>query len=169
MRKSKQTCEILKDVMMGACHSPKTLAPAASIEPEPAEEGSSQYVPETTDGQEGPPPPLGQSDPYELDGVVEEVGEIAESETLKKCSALLDDFPIVGDVEVIDYNPEGEWAPSITGTPAQYLKERLTVPRSVLQKPTIEKTHIVLIIRLFVSYSGKNVIIGCDRFDEVFV
>ena len=135
----------VSSMMMGACHSPKTPASAASNEPEPTVEAASQQVPETADGQEVPPPP-GQSDPYEVDGIVEEVGEIPESETPKKCSALPDDFPVVGDVEVIDYDPEGEWVPSITGTPAQYLKERLSVPRSILQNPTIEKTHIVLII-----------------------
>jgi len=135
----------VSSIMMGACHSPKTPAPAASNEPEPAVETVSQHVPEATDGQEVPPPP-GQSDPSELVEVVLGIIGEPESDTPKKCSTLTDDFPVVGDIEVIDYDPEGEWVPSIAGTPAQYLKERLTVPRSILQNPTIEKTHIVLII-----------------------
>ena len=67
----------VSSMMMGACHSPKTPAPAASNEPEPAVETTSQQVSETADGQEVPPPP-GQSDPYEVDGIVEEVGEIPD-------------------------------------------------------------------------------------------
>ena len=67
----------VSSMMMGACHSPKTPAPAVGNEPEPAVEATSRQVSEEADGQEVPPPP-GQSDPYELDGVVEEVGEIAE-------------------------------------------------------------------------------------------
>ena len=65
----------VSSMMMGACHSPKTSAPAASNAPEPAVEATSQQVPEDTDGQEIPPPP-GQSAPYELNGVVEEVGRL---------------------------------------------------------------------------------------------
>ena len=64
-------------MMMGACHSPKTPAPAASNEPEPTVEATSQQVQEAADGQEVPPPP-GQSDPYEVDGIVEEVGKIPD-------------------------------------------------------------------------------------------
>lgn len=67
----------VSSMMMGACHSPKTPAPAAGNEPEPAVEAAAQQVSEEADGQDVPPPP-GQSDPYELDGIVEEVGEIAE-------------------------------------------------------------------------------------------
>jgi len=64
-------------VMMGACHSPKTPAPTASNEPESTVEATSQPVPEAADEQEIPPPP-GQSDPYEVDGIVEEVGKIPD-------------------------------------------------------------------------------------------
>jgi len=64
-------------MMMGACHSPKTPATPAGSEPEPTVEATSQQVQEAADGQEVPPPP-GQSDPYEVDGIVEEVGKIAE-------------------------------------------------------------------------------------------
>ena len=67
----------VSSIMMGACHSPKTPATAASNEPEPAVEAVSQQVPEAADGQEVPPPP-GQSDPYEVDGIVEEVGKIPD-------------------------------------------------------------------------------------------
>ena len=79
----------VSSMMMGACHSPKTPAPAASNEPEPAVEAASQQVPETTEGQEVPPPP-GQSDPYEVDGIIEEVGEIPDlpenSPTPNRCT-----------------------------------------------------------------------------------
>jgi len=67
----------VSSMMMGACHSPKTPAPATGNAPEPAVEATSRQVSEEADGQDVPPPP-GQSDPYELDGVVEEVGKIAE-------------------------------------------------------------------------------------------
>ena len=67
----------VSSMMMGACHSPKTPAPAAGNAPEPAVEATSQQVSENADGQDAPPPP-GKSLPYELDGIVEEVGEIAE-------------------------------------------------------------------------------------------
>ena len=67
----------VSSMMMGACHSPKTPAPAVGNEPEPAVEATSQQVSENADGQDAPPPP-GKSLPYELDGIVEEVGEIAE-------------------------------------------------------------------------------------------
>lgn len=50
---------------------------------------------------------------------------------------------VVADVDLP--NPQ-QWHPDISGTPAQYLKERLTVPRSVLRNRTIERTYIVLII-----------------------
>lgn len=67
----------VSSMMMGACHSHKTPAPAAGNEPDPAVETTAQQVSEEADGQDVPPPP-GRSDPYELDGIVEEVGEIAE-------------------------------------------------------------------------------------------
>ena len=67
----------VSSMMMGACHNPKTPAPAVGNEPEPAVEATSQQVSENADGQDAPPPP-GKSLPYELDGIVEEVGEIAE-------------------------------------------------------------------------------------------
>ena len=67
----------VSSMMMGACHSPKTPAPAVGNEPEPAVQATSQQVSENDDGQDAPPPP-GKSLPYELDGIVEEVGEIAE-------------------------------------------------------------------------------------------
>lgn len=50
---------------------------------------------------------------------------------------------VVADVDLP--NPQ-QWHPDISGTPAQYLKERLTVPRSILRNRTIERTYIVLII-----------------------
>ena len=50
---------------------------------------------------------------------------------------------VVADVDLP--SPQ-QWNPDISGTPAQYLKERLTVPRSILRNRTIERTYIVLII-----------------------
>ena len=97
----------VSSMMMGACHSPKAPAPAANNEPEPAVEASTQQVPEATDGQEVPPPP-GQSDTSELVEVVLGIIGEPESDTPKKCSTLTDDFPVVGDIEVIDDDPEGE-------------------------------------------------------------
>jgi len=79
----------VSSMMLGACHSPKTPATSAGNETEPTVEATSQQVPETADGQEVPPPP-GQSDPYEVDGIVEEVGEIPDlpenSPTPNRCT-----------------------------------------------------------------------------------
>ena len=79
----------VSSMMMGACHSPKTPAPSAGNEPEPSVEATSQQVPEAADGQEVPPPP-GQSDPYEVDGIIEEVEEIPDlpenSPTPNRCT-----------------------------------------------------------------------------------
>jgi len=106
----------VSSMMMGACHSPKTPAPAAGNEPEPAVEAAAQQVSEEADGQDVPPPP-GQSDPYELDGIVEEVGEIAEpndnsSESApNRCSQKAaqlsnkdgwDGDYLIGDIEVVE-------------------------------------------------------------------
>ena len=103
----------VSSMMMGACHSPKVPTPAASNEPEPAVEAVSQQVPEEADGQEVPPPP-GQSNPYEVDGIVEEVGKIPDipenSSTPNRCTQIPlqladpDDWEttegiVVGDVE----------------------------------------------------------------------
>ena len=106
----------VSSMMMGACHSPKTPAPATGNEPEPAVEATSQQVSEGADGQDVPPPP-GQSDPYELDGVVEEVGEVTEpngnpsepasNRCSQKAAQLSDtdkwseDF-LIGDIEVVE-------------------------------------------------------------------
>ena len=79
----------VSSMMMGACHNPKTPATSAGNEPEPSVEATSQQVPEAADGQEVPPPP-GQSDPYEVDGIIEEVGEIPDlpenSPTPNRCT-----------------------------------------------------------------------------------
>ena len=108
----------VSSMMMGACHSPKTPAPAANNEPEPAVEAASQQVPEEADGQEVPPPP-GQSDPYELDGIIEEVGKIPDpienssGSAPNRCAQIplqvpyQDDWDegvvVVGDIEDDDY------------------------------------------------------------------
>ena len=79
----------VSSMMMGACHSPKTPTTPVGNEPEPSVEATSQQVPEAADGQEVPPPP-GQSDPYEVDGIIEEVGEIPDlpenSPTPNRCT-----------------------------------------------------------------------------------
>jgi len=70
----------VSSMMMGACHGPKAPAPAAGNEPEPAVEAATQQVPEAADGQEvPPPPPTGQSDPYEMLGVFEEIPDSDEN------------------------------------------------------------------------------------------
>ena len=105
-------------MMMGACHSPKTPAPAASNEPEPTVEATSQQVQEAADGQEVPPPPR-QSDPYEVDGIIEEVGKIPDpienssGSAPNRCAQIplqvpyQDDWDegvvVVGDIEDDDY------------------------------------------------------------------
>ena len=151
----------VSSLMMGACHTPKAPAPVVGDEPEPAVETAAQQVPEEADGQEIPPPPP----PYELDGIVEEVGKIEDlndnsSESApNRCSQkaaqlsdtedwVTDGLVFVGDVEVEPW-PYGDnpyWTPSIIGTPAQYLKERLTVPRDFLRSSKYDNAYISLII-----------------------
>ena len=149
----------VSSMMMGACHGPKTPAPAAGNEPEPAVETTTQQVPEEADGQEvPPPPPPGQSDPYEMLGVFEEIPDPDENSSdpapnscSQKAAQLsgTDDWEtgvgVGGDVEV-DW-PSGDtpsWTPTVA--PAQYLKERLTVPRDFLRSSKYDNAYISLII-----------------------
>ena len=148
----------VSSMMMGACHSPKTPAPAAGNESEPALETTTQQVPEEADGQEVPPRP-GQSDPFEMDGVVEVALDPDENSSVpiqNSCSqkaAQLSDTDdwetegvvVVGDVEVeYPYGDNPYWTPTVA--PAQYLKERLTVPRDFLRSSKYDNAYISLII-----------------------
>ena len=151
----------VSSMMMGACHSPKAPAPAIGDEPEPAVETAAQQVPEAADGQEvPPPPPPGQSDPYEMLGVYEEIPDSDENSSdpspnrsSQKAAQLsdtedwvTDGLVFVGDVEVEPW-PYGDnpyWTPTVA--PAQYLKERLTVPRDFLRSSKYDNAYISLII-----------------------
>ena len=151
----------VSSMMMGACHSPKAPAPAIGDEPEPAVETAAQQVPEAADGQEvPPPPPPGQSDPYEMLGVYEEIPDSDENSSdpspnrISQKAAQLSDtedwvtdgLVFVGDVEVEPW-PYGDnpyWTPTVA--PAQYLKERLTVPRDFLRSSKYDNAYISLII-----------------------
>ena len=151
----------VSSMMMGACHSPKAPAPAIGDEPDPAVETAAQQVPEAADGQEvPPPPPPGQSDPYEMLGVYEEIPDSDENSSdpspnrISQKAAQLSDtedwvtdgLVFVGDVEVEPW-PYGDnpyWTPTVA--PAQYLKERLTVPRDFLRSSKYDNAYISLII-----------------------
>ena len=146
----------VSSMMMGACHGPKAPTPAAGNEPEPTVEAAAQQVPEEADGQEVPPPP-----PFEMDGIVEEVGRIedlkdnssdpAPNRCSQKAAQLsgTDDWEtgvvVVGDVEADwPYGDNPYWTPTIA--PAQYLKERLTTSRDFLRSSKYDNAYISLII-----------------------
>ena len=149
----------VSSMMMGACHSPKAPAPAVGNEPEPTVEAAAQQVPEEADGQEvPPPPPSGQSDPYEMLGVFEDIPDSDENSSdpaPNRCSQKAaqlsgtDDWEtgvvVVGDVEVDwPYGDNPYWTPTVA--PAQYLKERLTTSRDFLRSSKYDNAYISLII-----------------------
>ena len=129
-------------MMMGACHSPKAPAPAVGNEPDPAVEAAAQQVSEEADGQDVPPPE--QSVPYELDGIVEDEGEIAEpndnsSEPVpNRCSQKAAQLSgtdewngdyLIGDIEVVE--TEGlvvEEMPDYEDSPMMFVEEMPEFP-----------------------------------------
>ena len=132
-------------MMMSGCHKQQT--PGEAPAPAPATETSVQPLTDNSSEQEVPSP--GSSDTYEMGEVV--LGLSADSSSNRcdsKSSSLYDDETFMGvidDYEPFD-TPSSEWAPSIVGTPAQYLKSRLTVPTDFLRDMKYYNAYIVLII-----------------------
>ncbi len=136
-------------MMMGGCHNQQT--PGES--PAPATETSVQPLSDKTPDQDVPAP--GSVDTFEMKEVV--LGLVADSSSYRctsKSSSLSDeeDWDLYADdyegdvpVEILD-DPSSEWAPNIAGTPAQYLKSRLTVPMGFLRDMKYYNAYIVLII-----------------------
>lgn len=142
-------------MMMGGCHNQQT--PGEPPAPAPVTETSVQPLSDNTSEEEVPEP--GNIDTYEMREVV--LGLIADSSSNRstpKPSSLCDeDIMGVVDVEPSWYDegdipvepfeaPSSEWAPDIEGTPAQYLKTRLTAPTDFLRDMKYNNAYIVLII-----------------------
>lgn len=140
-------------MMMGGCHNQQT--PGEAPAPAPVMETSVQPLSDTTSEEEVPEP--GNIDMYEMPEVV--LGLVADSSSNRgtsKPSSLCDEdmMRVVepswydeGDIPVEPFEaPSSEWAPNIEGTPAQYLKSRLTVPTDFLRDMKYNNAYIVLII-----------------------
>lgn len=142
-------------MMMGGCHNQQT--PGEAPAPAPVTETLVQPLSDTTSEEEVPEP--GNIDMYEMPEVV--LGLVADSSSNRgasKPSSLCDeDIMGVVDVEPPWYDegdipvepfeaPSSEWAPDIEGTPAQYLKTRLTAPTDFLRDMKYNNAYIVLII-----------------------
>ena len=128
----------VSSMMMGACHSPKAPASIAGNEPDPAVKTAAQQDPAETDGQNVPSPP-GQPDPYELVGIVEHVGNIAEPNdnssepTPNRCSQnaarLSDTDDLLG--VVVEVETEGivvDEMPDYEDSPAMFVEEMPEFP-----------------------------------------
>ena len=142
-------------MMMSGCHNQQT--PGEAPAPAPVTETLVQPLSDNTSEEEVPEP--GNIDMYEMPEVV--LGLVADSSSNRgtsKPSSLCDE-DIMGVVDVIpsgDYegdvpveildDPSSEWAPDIEGTPAQYLKTRLTAPTDFLRDMKYNNAYIVLII-----------------------
>lgn len=139
-------------MMMSGCNNQQTHSEAPA--PAPATETSVQPLTDNSSEQEVPSP--GSSDTYEMPEVVLGLSDDSSSDhCTSKSSSLYDEEDwettegiVVGSID--DYepsnDPSSEWAPSIVGTPAQYLKSRLTVPTDFLHDMKYYNAYIVLII-----------------------
>ena len=151
----------VSSLVMSGCHNPESVLEGDPLEgdvlaPESTEEVSTLQNTEGTEDPEVQAP--GQSDTYPVLGIVEETDK--EESPAPKCASKLagDDIDgiVVYDDEtdgiVIEYPesyadvPKCEWSPNITGTPAQYLKERLTAFPASLRDPKYHNAYIVLIL-----------------------
>lgn len=139
-------------MMMSGCHNQQT--PDEAPAPAPTAETSVQPLSDNSSEQEVPSP--GSSDTYEMPEVVLGLSDDSSSDhCTSKSSSLFDEEDwettegiVVGSID--DYEPSNapsfEWAPNIVGTPAQYLKSRLTVPTDFLRDMKYYNAYIVLII-----------------------
>ena len=151
----------VSSLVMSGCHNPESVLEGDPLEgdvlaPESTEEVSTLQNTEGTEDPEVQAP--GQSDTYPVLGIVEETDK--EESPAPKCASKLagDDIDgiVVYDDEtdgiVIEYPesyadvPKCEWSPNITGTPAQYLKERLTAFPASLRDSKYYNAYIVLIL-----------------------
>ena len=139
-------------MMMSGCHNQQT--PGEAPAPAPTTETTTQPLSEKMQEQDVPSP--GHSDTYEMPEVVLGLSDDSSSDRCtSKSSSLYDDevWDEMGEIiegVVDDYEPSNapssEWVPDIVGTPAQYLKSRLTVPTDFLRDMKYYNAYIVLII-----------------------
>ncbi len=151
----------VSSLVMSGCHNPESVLEGDPLEGDVLATESTEEVStlQNTEGTEDPEVPApGQSDTYPVLGIVEETDK--EESPAPKCASKLagDDIDgiVVYDDEtdgiVIEYPesyadvPKCEWSPNITGTPAQYLKERLTAFPASLRDPKYHNAYIVLIL-----------------------
>ena len=153
----------VSSIMMGGCHNPRQNAP----EEYPASPATEE-APAPQEAEESEIPAPGQSDTYEMTDIVNEPDktETPAPKCASKSAGNDTDDILFGVVDVIDVDdidvddvdetegiivdpdffadtPKYEWYPHVVGTPAQYLKERLTAVPASLRNPS---AYIVLII-----------------------
>lgn len=138
-------------MMMSGCHNQQT--PGEAPAPAPVTETLVQPLSDKTPDQDVPAP--GSVDTFEMKEVV--LGLVDDSSSNRctsKSSSLGDeeDWDLcadnyVGDIPAdISEVPSSEWVPDIEGSPAQYLKTRLTAPTDFLRDKKYNNAYIVLII-----------------------
>lgn len=149
----------VSSIMMSGCHNPRQSAPEEFPAPPATEETTAQQNTDETESQDIPAP--GQSDTYEIDGyegvvlsglIETEADKSCKNDTTSKASDAITktssfESYTFGEIEIDDIpNTNNEPTPNISGTPAQYLKARLTAFPSSLREPKYSNAYLVLII-----------------------
>ena len=140
----------VSSMMMGSCHLPQTRGEME--QPKPASENTAQQISEETTGQEAQKPAPDQADTIEM-----VLGLCPTDTAPNKCTQEPKQDPIIdagwdweteGIIEDPSFNnvETHEWYPSIEGTPAQWLKSRLSTPLDFLYNAKYYNAYIVLII-----------------------
>lgn len=149
----------VSSLVMSGCHNPESVLEGDPLEgdvlaPESTEEVSTLQNTEGTEDPEVPAP--SQSDTYAVLGIMEGTDKVESpaSKCASKLASVDTDVIVNDEMEglIIDYPesyadvPKCEWSPNIIGTPAQYLKERLTAFPASLRDPKYHNAYIVLIL-----------------------
>lgn len=141
----------VSSMMMGSCHLPQTRG--ETEQPKLASENSAQQISEETTGQEAQKPAPGQVDTIEMVLGLSPIDTAPNNCTKKpKQDLIIDegwDWETEGIIEIEDPGvavEAHEWYPSIVGTPAQWLKSRLSTPLDFLYNAKYYNAYIVLII-----------------------
>lgn len=141
----------VSSMMMGSCHLPQTRG--ETEQPKLASENSAQQISEENTGQEAQKPAPGQVDTIEMVLGLSPIDTAPNNCTKKpKQDLIIDegwDWETEGIIEIEDPGvavEAHEWYPSIEGTPAQWLKSRLSTPLDFLYNAKYYNAYIVLII-----------------------
>lgn len=138
-------------MMMGSCNLPQTRGEME--QPKTASETTDQQATEESTGQETQKPVPDQADTIEMT-----LGLVPIDTPPNTCTQnpeqdiIIDEFGdydyegIIVDPEVEVGQEAHEWYPSIVGTPAQWLKSRLSTPLDFLYNAKYYNAYIVLII-----------------------